>query len=457
MKAAGELANCPSLVGFSTTEVEVGVHFDSARAMTEVYVGDYFGNRIVRHDISKTLVHTVVPLPISYGGVWVAADLDRDGNMELVVQRGDQGLGGSGWLDILSAPDWRLRGHFMFPGMKTVMHASTIDLDGDPVREILLTPSDFGGGGYVMLIDYDEVADSFYIRSQAPGPPEMTAGPAIADFDGDGRLEFWIGSIQGYSLYEWQDTALVSIFMPCDTCTPGNHSTACVCHPRRDGVTYALLGNNDGHGDYHYDLMAPIGDNQFTVVQSFFEPRLGWGYTPCGAADIDCDGLDELVMYFGPYMKTWEWDEDSCQYVQRCVWSETQYGAKLYWHPVDIDQNGTPELGGASDASFHDFTGPWPIACDTAHLCPLVSPCLCPCHGDPNCDSVRVDVLDVVRSIGVAFRSEPADSDPLCRWERTDVNCTGTTDVIDVVRVINVAFRGANSQEELCGPCVAAP
>ena len=81
--------------------------------------------------------------------------------------------------------------------------------------------------------------------------------------------------------------------------------------------------------------------------------------------------------------------------------------------------------------------------------------CLCNCHADPGgCDHV-VDILDVVQTIGVAFRGEAAVPDPggTCPNAPTDVNCSGATDVIDVVSMITVAFRGGNAETEFCKPC----
>jgi len=81
--------------------------------------------------------------------------------------------------------------------------------------------------------------------------------------------------------------------------------------------------------------------------------------------------------------------------------------------------------------------------------------CGCDCHGDPICDQVINDVVDVVQTIAVAFRGNAAvpDTNPFCPRERTDVNCTGSTDVVDVVKVVGVAFRGLNPATEFCAAC----
>lgn len=84
-----------------------------------------------------------------------------------------------------------------------------------------------------------------------------------------------------------------------------------------------------------------------------------------------------------------------------------------------------------------------------------VCDCLCLCHGDPACDSVIANVVDVVNTIGVAFRGAAPFSDPspTCPWQSTDVDCSGSMDIVDVVKTVNVAFRGANAGAEYCDPC----
>lgn len=73
--------------------------------------------------------------------------------------------------------------------------------------------------------------------------------------------------------------------------------------------------------------------------------------------------------------------------------------------------------------------------------------------GDPVVDGV-INVQDVVKTVGVAFRGEMPAFDSACAdvlKGGTDNNCDGKTDLIDVVTVVNVAFRG--QQENFCKPC----
>ena len=79
-------------------------------------------------------------------------------------------------------------------------------------------------------------------------------------------------------------------------------------------------------------------------------------------------------------------------------------------------------------------------------------PCDCTCHADPTCDG-NPDILDVVETVGVAFRNVLGETDPSCPRERTDVDCSGFTDVLDVVNVVAVAFRNAVPGATFCSPC----
>ncbi len=78
--------------------------------------------------------------------------------------------------------------------------------------------------------------------------------------------------------------------------------------------------------------------------------------------------------------------------------------------------------------------------------------CVCTCHGDPQCDGA-IDVLDVVKVVGVAFRNIADDVDPGCSHiGRADMNCDCAIDVLDVVEVVGRAFR--NDTSTPCDACV---
>jgi len=133
------------------------------------------------------------------------------------------------------------------------------------------------------------------------------------------------------------------------------------------------------------------------------------------------------------------------------------------------------DYSGAAYAGVHSIAVD-PMYCDTAvgdHRIDSISPCVgtglgganmgalpvgcidcdCPCMGDPQCDGVIVNILDVVRAVDVAFRGVAPTFDILCPGARTDVNCNGATEVFDVVKFIDVAFRSANPATAFCDSC----
>jgi hypothetical protein len=336
---------CLPIIEFDLTEESAAFHFDVNTAVTECFAGDNLNDHILRHTISSDLQHTWSALPLTYGGVWLAVDLDLDGYIELVIQRGDLGLGGNGYLDIVSAPDWTLRNRFVMPGMKVYMHPYAVDIDEDPQLELYVTPLDLGGGAHAQLIDYEPAGDSFYLAADIAAPLYTAGPPAVGDFDGDNRMEFISGNSEGYGLFEYdgQDLSYIGqVGSPYDANT--NYATA--AKPKPGGVTHALLGFSQTDIGFLYQLLEPTGDNVFQLVREFNEIT-GWsGLPPCGALDTDCDGLDEMLMHFHPtHDLVWEWDEDSLAFVQGCAWPYEVYGAFIRFHATDLNQNGITEWG----------------------------------------------------------------------------------------------------------------
>ena len=76
----------------------------------------------------------------------------------------------------------------------------------------------------------------------------------------------------------------------------------------------------------------------------------------------------------------------------------------------------------------------------------------CDCFGDPACDNVVADVVDVVSVVGVAFRGAPSTHDADCYRDRMDLDCSGGIDIIDVVKIVEVAFRGVTPEGAFCDP-----
>lgn len=296
-----------------------------------------------------------------------------------------------------------------------------------------------------VLIDYDPVRDTFTVVAETAAPPWTFGEPAVGDFDQDGRVEFISGNDSGYGLFEYDGRALSFIDYVIRDSNALNQS-AVACRPKPDGVLYALLASSGRGPLYRAWLLRPVADNSFEVVWSLAEPGGGSGSHDVYAADIDCDGLDELFINLET-TRVWEWDEAAGDFVPGCAWERSVYGIFVQMQMTDFDQDGNREWSTIPSYSvFRTFEDP------------RCRPC-CPCHGDPLCDSVKTDVFDVIACITVAFGDAASMTDPSCPGERTDVDCSGTTDILDVVHVIAVAFQGASPEAEFCAKpsCAGQP
>jgi len=442
---------CPAIIELDLINERLAIHFDSVRSVWEVYCRDSQNDRINRYDIDSNLVVSETPILIDSASPWTVTDLDLDGHLEIVSQWSDQ-------LQIHSAPDWAERARFAWPGYNVYMHPVAVNIDGDSYLELYVTPNTFTSSRAV-IVKYQQSIDSFVVIADIVAPFGAAGHAAIADFDQDGRIEFISGYNDfGYSLFEWQDTSLVFVGLLGDN-SLANRFYATTCRPKLDGNVYALLGHSPAGAErgYRYELMKPIGDNQFELSH-LFEDLTGWsGNHPSAAADVDCDGLDEIVMTFFPAYRAWEWNLISQSFEVQCEWDVGEIASVIEFFPLDLDQNKAAEFGMVNDQlelkalPGHDCQG-----CDDSGVCLTPdSSCFCLCHGDPICGGTT-DVFDVVSAVDVAFRGSLPLSDPYsqCPIARSDVNCDSVTNVFDVVRFVDVAFRSIAPSTAFCDPCL---
>lgn len=445
---SGSAINCSLIFDSLLVTNRFAYAYDSVRNISYVFSrgGVSFGDSIIRHEIDANLHVTTTALPLPLADTWLAVDLDRDGQLELVVQRGSPPFTNS-LLEIYSAPDWRLRARLVFPGMTFGMYPTPVNADADSFLEIYATPMGFGPARAV-IIHYDPVRDTFTMVANVAAPPWTFGEAAVGDFDGDGRVEFISGNDRGYGLFEYDGRTLSFIGYMIQNSNVMNQS-AVACQPKPDGVLHALLASSgrgpSGGSLYRAWLLRPVADNSFEVVWYHEEPAGGEGSHHVYAADIDCDGLDELFLNLET-TQVWEWDQTVGDFVPGCEWERSVYGMFMQMQVTDFDQDGNREWSTIPFWSlFRTFEDS------------RCRPC-CPCFADPFCDGVKTDVFDVVACIDVAFGAASARFDPTCPRERTDVDCSGVTDIFDVLHVIAVAFRNASYDVEFCAkPSCAGP
>jgi hypothetical protein len=168
----------------------------------------------------------------------------------------------------------------------------------------------------------------------------------------------------------------------------------------------------------------------------------------CNGIDDNCDGLIDSNAVNAP---TWyaDADNDTCGNLAITKLQCTQPTGYVANSSDCNDGNaqvhpGAPELCNGIDDNCNDVTDE---SCE----------CVCACHADPVCDTIIVNVLDVVSVVNEAFRGAVAITDPTpCAYSPSDVDCSGLISVLDVVRIVNVAFRGNNPATEFCSPCPPA-
>ncbi len=436
---------CP--VGFSAqiSNLEVAVDRSTHPQETVVYSFDPFSQHAIRNTIAADLTEIVDTLPVM-GLPCLARDLDHDGRAELFVQSGDQ-------LMIYSEPDWTSRGSFQFPGMNVMVFPVAVNITGDSTLEVFLTPNDLNWNAIAVVLAMDPVDSMFYVLDEIPAPFGTTGWAAASDFDGDGRIEFVAGDVYRYSIYEWQETGLTVVGQVGAVGDRMNYY-ASVVHPFPGGKPCVLLGYSYTNGIYRYELYEATGDNFFLLDHVFEERTASSGAHPNAGTDTDCDGLDELAMGFGYSQEIFQWNPNTGLFDWKC----TLPASALEFFPVDLDINRADEWGlvnSVGHTRFQQFSDASCLNCSASGICVTPPPCGCDCFADPLCDSVRININDVIRTIEVAFRGRAPESDPseYCPVADTDVDCDGATTVVDVVRIIDVAFRGVDPSAHFCSPC----
>jgi hypothetical protein len=334
-----------SLTEFEATSDIFAAQSDDLFSVTRLYFEDYPHNCVLQVTIDPALGRVETPLPIPFGLPWLAEDLDGDGWIELVLQRGDSGMGGNGYLDILSAPDWVLRDRITLANMKVVFYPVAINADADADLEVYLTPSVLGGAARAMFVDYDRPADTFYVKANIATPAGTYGHTAAGDFDEDGRIEFITGNSAGYGLFEYDpEGAGGGLVYRQQVGDPygGTHATA--LRPVPGGQLHALLGHSSFTHGYRYQLLRPTGDNTFAVARVFQETTGYAGHMPSFALDADSDGLDEFVMEFHPYARVYGWDPAGEEFTLAWTWDETsETGTLITWAATDLDRDGVRE------------------------------------------------------------------------------------------------------------------
>lgn len=283
----------------------------------------------------------------------------------------------------------------------------------------------------------------------------LSAAPAVVDWDGDGDLDLLIGNEAGKIEY-WRNDGSKTNFNPVKiTGQLGGIAVDILASPapidwNSDGLIDLVVGEWDFNGLANallYQNTGTPGSPTLTLVTKALLKRVPRDFTLPVVYDWDCDGKKDLIIGGRLFGLTWFKNTaaagafpDSLTLIpQPDSLPGSDDGYRLAAVFVDIDHDGDKDLFvGEEDGglNFYRRTG---------------TACTCLLHGDPDGDGVAT-VLDVVRTIGVAFRGtlSLADTDCCPEADRVDNNCDCVVDVLDVVVIVGAAFRGGPPP---CNPC----
>jgi len=285
-------------------------------------------------------------------------------------------------------------------------------------------------------------------------------GGAVAgagDVNNDGYADLLVGAVYGGNgrVYVYSGQSGVLLYM---------HEGANTEHIFGYAVDGAGDVNRDGFADYMvgapgqgrvYLYSGRTGTLMYSYRGSYQDPSDWFGCALSGASDLNGDGVNDLVTgacwhdnangsSAGSAYAYYLGDADGDLYFAGCD------NCPAVYNTSQADADGD-RIGDACDNCPNAYN-PDQADADSDGVGDACL-CLCPCYADPQCDSVRSDLLDVTSTVEVAFRAAAAVFDPRCPRERTDVDCSGVTSVVDVIKVVNVAFRGANPATTYCNPC----
>lgn len=117
--------------------------------------------------------------------------MDNNGCFELVIQTGDPGMTGNGYLKLYESPDPHhlprdLKDSLVFPDRKVEYNVYVYDTDKDGKQEIILSANALSGLGDLRIYEWEE---RLIEKWRSPHIQYTTLTKAIGDFNNDSQYE----------------------------------------------------------------------------------------------------------------------------------------------------------------------------------------------------------------------------------------------------------------------------
>jgi hypothetical protein len=287
----------------------------------EIYIGDPNNGTIKVYEFDKELNYTIEILHF-YGVTWATGDIDNNGLVELVIQAGDPGIYGNGYLRIYESPDphslpSRLKAELVFPERKVEYWAYVKDLDNDGKQDLIFSANGFGPGN---LLVYEWDGGELRLKWTAPEIHYYTRAKAIADFDNNNKTEFVVIeerddiSLQYLRAYECVGNDQYELFQnivfgwePVDVAPPANVD---------GGNPELVVGTNRRIGDSRVFewLIYKKNSGQFSLWwRTNFSSTSIAAFPQHTVEDYDLDGADEILVDDHPTVKILEFENGAMQ------------------------------------------------------------------------------------------------------------------------------------------------
>ncbi len=392
-----------------------------------------------------------------------AADLDGDSDLDIVV-----GAANGNDINNLvllrnngtpSSPAYAVLDSNIIHGIDVGSYAipALADLDNDGDVDLLI------GRGDGRLTHFENtgtatspvfVLTSDFYKSLDVG---LSAAPALVDWDSDGDLDLLIGSETG-RIAHYRNDGSAANFNPVLVTSQLSGiqvdilSIPCPVDWDGDGLIDLVVGEWDFNGFANvllYENTGTLGAPSLSLVTNRLLMRVARDLTIPTVYDWDCDGKKDLMIGGRTFGSTLFRNTaasgafpDSLTLIQQSdslPWTDNGFRLAVAFADIDGDLLRDAFVGEEDGGIDFYRRGS--------------SSCSCPLHGDPSGDG-SFEVIDVVLTVGVTFRNNADISDAECcpHISRFDHNCDCSVDVLDVVTIVSAAFRNGPPP---CNPCVS--
>jgi hypothetical protein len=299
-----------------------GDHDGKIEIYRAIYVSS--NNKFMRvYEFDIDLNYTITDIQY-YGIPWAIGDIDGNGKSDLVIQSGDPGLYGNGYLRVYESPD-----AFSFPSVlkseitlqdrKVYYYGKIVDTDSDGKKEVLMSANALFGSSDLRIYEWDN--NSLQLKWIAPDITGITLTKAVADFDGDLQIE--IGTVEYSTAYVYECTGNDTYVLRQSWALPHIGDAVDATNPDGGNPEFAVGMNYDiGGGSSQYKwIFYKESNNTFNQWwETSFASNVWYSNPRHATGDYDKDGFDEVVVDDHPVLKILEYVDGQMQ----VTWTSTE-------------------------------------------------------------------------------------------------------------------------------------